>query len=79
MMMHGIGALVGLFVTGGLIVGGIGLLAWLARRAGTTELGLALPWLGSGPQASPREILQARYARGEITREQYLEILPDVI
>ena len=27
---------------------------------------------------SPREILQARYARGEITREQYQQILNDL-
>ena len=27
---------------------------------------------------SAREILQARYARGEITREQYLEMLNDL-
>jgi len=29
-------------------------------------------------QTSPREILQIRYARGEITREQYLQMLEDL-
>ena len=29
-------------------------------------------------QPSPREILQIRYASGEITREQYLQILEDL-
>ena len=27
---------------------------------------------------TPKEILQARYARGEITREQYLAMLEDI-
>ena len=59
-------------------LGGIGLLAWLARRSGTGSLGLALPWLGTASQPSPREILQARYARGEITREEYEQIRRDL-
>jgi uncharacterized membrane protein len=29
-------------------------------------------------QPSAKEILQARYARGELTREQYKEILADL-
>jgi putative membrane protein len=29
-------------------------------------------------QPSPRDILQIRYARGEITREQYLQMLDDM-
>jgi len=29
-------------------------------------------------QTSPRDILQIRYARGEITREQYLQMLDDL-
>jgi len=28
--------------------------------------------------ASPREILQVRYARGEITREQYTQMMDDL-
>ena len=48
---------------------------WLVRRTDTSgqsnlSTGSATP--------SPREILQSRYARGEITREQYLEILEDL-
>jgi putative membrane protein len=30
------------------------------------------------PNPTPKEILQARYARGEITREQYLVMLEDI-
>jgi putative membrane protein len=33
--------------------------------------------VSSGSQ-TPREILQARYARGEITRDQYQQILQDL-
>jgi putative membrane protein len=29
-------------------------------------------------EQTPREIVQARYARGEITREQYQEMLKDL-
>jgi uncharacterized membrane protein len=29
-------------------------------------------------EMSPKEILQARYARGEITREQYQQMLADL-
>ncbi|MDF1499669.1 MAG: SHOCT domain-containing protein [Anaerolineales bacterium] len=29
-------------------------------------------------QLSPREILDQRYARGEVTREQYLEMVKDL-
>ena len=30
------------------------------------------------PLQTPKEILQARYARGEITREQYMAMLEDI-
>ena len=38
------------------------------------------PQGGPPPSASitPKEILQTRYARGEITREQYLAMLEDI-
>lgn len=78
MMMHGVGMLVFLIATVGLIGGSLGLLVWLARRAGNGSLGLALPWSQPAPQASGREIVQARYARGEINREQYLAMLVDL-
>jgi putative membrane protein len=56
-------------------VGVIFLVIWLARtlRSGGREAPLSAR---SGP--SPKEILQARYARGEIDREQYQQILSDL-
>jgi len=69
----GIGLILMLLFWGGLIVGGI----WLAKtvfdntqqnRSGTTP----------SDQPSPREILDKRYARGEISREEYENIKSDL-
>jgi putative membrane protein len=82
-MMHGFGfsgyswiwMIFNLVITVGVIVGVVWFVIWLVRRTGANvpsniNTGLATQ--------SPREILQSRYARGEITREQYLEILEDL-
>jgi putative membrane protein len=61
-----------------LIVGLVLLLVWLWRRV--------IPIRPAGPGAlqptasvaSLKEILQIRYARGEITREQYRQMLDDL-
>ena len=53
------------------IVGIVVLVVWAVNRM------TARGNYSAGGQ-SPREILQARYARGEITREQYQEILKDL-
>ncbi len=82
-MMHGFGfseygwiwMILNWVITVVVIVGIIWFIIWAVRRAGST--GRSSLITGSGPQ-SPREILQSRYARGEITREQYLEILEDL-
>ena len=69
-MMGGFG-LIGLLFNALILVGIVGLIVWAVKRVS-----------GPGNQAaggqSPREILQARYARGEITREQYQQMLDDV-
>ena len=69
-----IGMIISLLITVAVIVGIVWLVIWLVRRSGSNNL------TNFGPAAgqSPREILQARYARGEITREQYQEILADL-
>lgn len=46
---------------------------WLARRSIPANQGQL-----ATPQSNPHEILQVRYARGEITRQQYLQILDDL-
>ncbi len=53
----------------------IWLVVWAVRRF-TVSGGMPRPMTGGA--SSPREILQMRYARGEITREQYEEMLNDL-
>lgn len=62
-----IGLILNLIFWVGLIVGLALLVVWAIRRAGDPA---ATATFASG-QPTAREILQARYARGEITREQY--------
>lgn len=69
-MMGGFG-LIGLLFNALIIVGVVVLVVWAVKRF--TAPGSQLP---SGQSA--REILQARYARGEITREQYQQMLSDL-
>jgi len=69
-MMGGFG-LIGLLLNAVVIVGIVLLIVWAVKRFSSQ---------GSQPSGgqSPRDIIQARYARGEITREQYQEMLKDL-
>ncbi len=69
-MMGGYG-LIGMLFNLLLIVGVIVLIVWAVRRF--TERG----GQSSGGQ-SARDVLQMRYAKGEITREQYQQMLKDL-
>lgn len=77
--MHGfggmglIGGIIGLLFNLAVVVGIVVLVIWAVKRfsSGTTFNP------GTGVQ-TPREILQARYARGELTREQYQQMLQDL-
>jgi putative membrane protein len=73
-----IGMVLNLAITVGLIVGLVLLIAWLWRRVNPGGQTFATPQGQVGAVASPREILQTRYARGEITREQYQQMLADL-
>ncbi len=73
-----IGIVLNLVIAVGLIVGLVLLIAWLWRRVNPAGQTFAAPEGQVGAVASPREILQARYARGEINREQYQQMLADV-
>ena len=71
-----IGMILNWVITIGLIVGVVLLIAWLVKRV---DSGTQRPAASQGtPGASPRDVLQLRYARGEITREQYQQILADL-
>ncbi len=72
-MMGGFG-LVGLVINVAIIIGIVVLVVWAVRRFNTSGSN----WNQSVASQSPREILQARYARGEITREQYQQMLSDL-
>ena len=64
-MMMGFGLLV-LFLLGG------GLIAVLLAGAGlASRKGAVAQWLGGTRQSTPREVLDARYARGEISLQEY--------
>jgi len=78
--MGGLGLLGGLFsllVGLALVAGVVLLVVWLARRptGGTRALTLGPR---PGEVQSPRDLAALRYARGEITREQYQQILADL-
>lgn len=69
-MMGLFGGLIGLLFSLAILIGIVVLIVWAVKRfTGST--------LTSSAQ-SPRELAQARYARGEITRDQYQEILQDL-
>lgn len=60
----------------GLIAGAVLLVVWAIRRSGRTAA--TTPGYAISGQPSAKDILQARYARGEITREQYQQMLSDL-
>lgn len=70
-----IGAILNLVFTLAVIIALIALIVWAVRRAGAGHgpSGAARP----GGQ-SAREIAEARYARGEISREEFQQILNDL-
>jgi len=69
-----LGGLLGLIINLGVIVGIIFLVVWAVRKFSSSGLNLNQ----GGSMQSPREILQTRYARGEITRDQYQQMLNDI-
>ncbi len=68
--MMGFG-LIGLLFNLLIVVGVVVLIVWAVKRFSTGNHEFS-------HTQTPREILQARYARGEITREQYQEMLKDL-
>ena len=72
-----IGMVFNLIIMIGVIVGIVALIVWLVRQAGSTGQGLS-GQQGADVSLKPPEILKRRYARGEITREQYQQMLADL-
>lgn len=65
-----------LIVIAGVIIGFVILAIWAIRRAGKSSGDSTVDQESGTP--SPREIARLRYARGEINREQYQELLSDL-
>ena len=66
-----LGGIIGLMILNlAILIGIVVLIVWAVKRftAGNS----------ASVGQSPREILQARYARGEVTREQYQQMLSDL-
>jgi putative membrane protein len=73
-----IGMLFNLVFTVGFLVLLVVLAVWLWRRFNVSSY-VAAPRAQAGPAGSAKEILQGRYARGEIAREQYQQMLADLV
>lgn len=61
-----------------IIVGVILLIVWVVRRFTADESALTSRQNSGDAQISPREILDIRYARGEIDRDLYQQMLSDL-
>ena len=72
------GGLISLVLTIGLLGGLVFLGVWLWRRFGDTAGASFRAQSPLTQQPSAREILQSRYARGELTREEYQTMLQDL-
>jgi putative membrane protein len=70
-----IGMIIGLVLMVAVIIGVIVLVVWAVRRMSSNpkNTGIQAP-----ANPTPRDIVQARYARGEINREEYQRILADL-
>ena len=69
--MMGWYGLIGLLFNALIIAGIVVLVVWAVRR-------FSAPGDHSISGQRPRDVVQARYARGEITREQYQQMLDDL-
>ena len=69
-----LGGLIGLIVSIAVLVGIVLLIVWAVRSLA----GGSSHWNQPSGSQSPADILKVRYARGEITREQYQQMLKDL-
>ena len=74
-----VGLILNLVITIGLIVGIVVLVVWLVRRFAPSLQDRAISLYQTDTQPTPREILQTRYARGEISRDEYQQMLSDLV
>jgi putative membrane protein len=83
-MMDGTGfgfgyGLIGLLFSVAIIVGVVLLGVWVVRQFSSNGQNSSTPGQSDDrAQPSPQEIVEKRYAQGELTREQYQEMLSDL-
>jgi uncharacterized membrane protein len=77
-----VGGLIGLLFNIAILVGIVLLIVWavqkFSRSTNSGSLTIAPKGSATGHSLSAREILDIRYARGELTREEYQTILSSV-
>ncbi len=73
-----IGGLIGLVFNIAILVGIVVLVVWAVQKFGRSDSGQRLTAPATEGRLSAREILDIRYARGELTREEYLAKLNDI-
>lgn len=73
-----VGSILNLVLSAGLIIGLVIFLVWAVRRLGTGSMGFNATSSRSNSLDNPLEILKLRYAKGEITQNEYLDIKKDL-
>lgn len=73
-----IGWIINLVLTVGILIGLVLLVIWAVRRITRNQQGSIFSSSQSSGMATARDVLQTRYARGEITREEYQRMLEDI-
>ena len=77
--MGWIGWIINIVLIVGVLIGVVLLVIWAVRRITTNQSGSSLSSGHSNSRmTTAREILQTRYARGEISREEYQQMLEDI-
>lgn len=72
------GALIMVLIPVGIVVLVISGIVWLVRNISSISEGDQIINQQEKSKTSPGEILQIRYASGEITRDQYLQMIEDI-
>lgn len=74
-----IGGLIGLLLNIAILVGIVLLVVWAVKQfSGSNSQGTSAITGITGQSRSAREVLDTRYARGELTRDEYQTILNDI-
>jgi putative membrane protein len=74
----GTGMITGMIISTAILVGLIVLVVWSVRRLSYRTTSGPQDFNPGSGKATVKEIIQSRYARGELTREQYQQMLADI-